>query len=148
MNDKQKVAITTGSWVRGVIVIALAYAFFLVGKFVLVLIASIVIASALEPVTLWAKRRNVPRLPTVIFFYAMAAVLLAGFFYFLLLPLIGEVSSFIKTMTVYSNSVVNGSVLSGMFETQNIFGGFDTPVLIGELNNYLNAFSSFLSQGV
>ncbi len=148
MDDKQKVAITMGSWVRGVIVLALAYAFFLVGKFVLVLIASIVIASALESVTLWAKRRNVPRLLTIIFVYIMAAVFAAGFFYFLLLPLIGEVSSFINTLTVYSNSVVNGSVLSGMFQTQDIFGGFDTPALLGELNTYLNVLSDFLSRGI
>lgn len=148
MDDKQKIAITTGSWVRGVIVLALAYAVFMVSNFLLVLVAAIVIASALEPVTLWAKRKNIPRVPTVIVVYIIGFILLAGFFYFLLLPLIGEVSSFVRTLTVYSNSVVNGSVLSGMFETQNIFGDFDTPALIGELNNYLNSFSNFLSQGV
>lgn len=148
MDDKQKIAITTGSWMRLVIVLALAYAFFLVGRFVLVLIASIVIASALESVTLWAKRRNIPRLPAVISVYIMAAVLFAGFFYFMLLPLIGEVSSFIKTLTVYSNSVVNESILSSMFRTQGIFGNFDTPALIGELNTYLNTLSGFLSQGI
>lgn len=148
MEEKQKVAITMGSWVRAVIVFALAYAFFQVGRFVLVLIAAIVIASALESVTLWAKRRNIPRLPTVISVYIMTAIFLAGFFYFLLLPLIGEVSSFINTLTVYSNSVVSGGVLSEMFKTQNVFGGFDTPALIGELNTYLNAFSGFLSQGI
>jgi len=148
MEDKRKVTITMGSWVRGVIVLALAYAFFLVGKFVLVLIASIVIASSLEPMTLWAKRKSIPRLPTVIFIYFMTAVFLAGFFYFLLLPLIGEVSGFINTLTVYSNSVVNGSILSGMFKTQEIFGGFDTPALIGQLNTYLNGLSDFLSQGI
>ncbi|MEK7227351.1 MAG: AI-2E family transporter [Patescibacteria group bacterium] len=148
MDDKQKVAITMGSWVRGVIVLALAYAFFLVGRFVLVLIASIVIASALESVTLWAKRRNVPRLPTIIFVYIVTAVFLAGFFYFLFLPLIGEGSSFINTLTIYSNSVANDSILSGMFQTQDVFGGFDAPALIGELSTYLNTLSDFLSRGI
>jgi predicted PurR-regulated permease PerM len=148
MDERGKIAITTGSWVRGVIVVVLAYAFFQVSQFILVLIAAIVLASAIEPVTLWARRRNIPRLPTVVFVYIVTAIFLAGFFYFLLLPLIGEVSSFIKTLTIYSNSVVNGSVLSGMFQTQNIFGGLDTPALIGELNTYLNEFAGFLSQGV
>lgn len=148
MGDKQKIAITTGSWVRGMVVLAIAYALFLVSEFVLVVIASVVIASAIEPVTGWAKRRNIPRLPMVLLVYIGSALVLAGLFYFLLLPLIGEMSSFIKTLTIYSNSVVSGGILSEMFRTQNLFGGLDTPVLIRELSSYLNSLASFLSQGV
>lgn len=146
--ERQKLVITTESWVRLVIVLALAYAFFQVSRFILVLIASIVIASAIEPVTMWARRRAIPRLPAVFSVYVIAALFLSGFFYFLLLPLIGEVSGFIKTLTVYSNAIVNDSVLSEMFKTQNVFGGLDTPALIGELSSYLNSWSAFLSQGI
>ena len=144
----EKLSITTESWARGVMVIVLAYALFQVSDFILVVVASIIIASAIEPFTQWAKRRRVPRLPTVIFVYVIGALFLAGFFYFLLLPLIGEVSSFIRTLTIYSNSIVNDSVLSGMFETQDIFGRIDTRGLLSDLNSYLNNFSSFLSQGI
>jgi len=148
MEERQKIAITTGSWVRLMIIVALAYAFWQIAGFILVVIASIVIASAVEPITLWAKRRNVPRLPTVISVYIMGAILLSGFFYFLLLPLIGEVASFIKTLTVYSNAIANESILSNMFESQNVFGGVDTAEIIGEFSGYLNNWSQFLSQGV
>lgn len=148
MSDNQKLAITTGSWVRGVVVVALALAIYQIGGFVLVVVASIVIASAIEPFTQWVRRRGIPRLPAVVFVYVVGAALLAGFFYFLLLPLIGEVSSFIKTLTVYSNSLTNGSILSSMFESQRVFGGLDTPAVMREINGYLNTFSEFLSQGV
>lgn len=144
----KRMVISTDSWVRLVIVVALAYAFILVANFILVLIASIVIASAIEPVTLWAKRRDMPRVPSVVFVYIMGALFLSGFFYFLLLPLIGEVSSFIKTLTIYSNAVVSGNVLSEMFATQNVFGGLDTPALISQLSSYLNSWSQFLSRGI
>lgn len=146
--SKERMAITTGSWVRGVVVVALAYAFYQLSSFILVLITAIVIASAVEPAAVWARKRNIPRLPMVIFVYITAAVLFAGFFYFLLLPLIGEVSSFVRTLTVYSNSLTNGSILSGMIETQRLFGDLDTPAVMTELNTYLNDFSKFLSQGV
>jgi len=146
--EKQRLSITTGSWVKGVLVLAVAYMVLQVTQFILVLIASIVIASAIEPVALWAKKRGVPRLPVVITMYAVLAVLLSGFFYFLLLPLIGEVSVLVRTLTVYSNAVVNDSVLSGMFETQSIFGTFDTSTLIGEMSSYLNSLSQFLSRGI
>lgn len=144
----EKISITTASWVRGAIVVGLAYAAYRISDFILVVIASIIIASAIEPVTQWARRRNLPRLLAVISVYVISALFFAVFFYFLLLPLMGEISSFIRTLTVYSNSIVNNNVLSSMFETQDIFGAIDTRGLLSDLNSYLNDFSKFLSQGV
>ncbi len=146
--ERQKIDISLMSWVRLFVVLFLAYALFQVWQFILVLIASIVIASAVEPVTVWAKKQNVPRIPAVVFVYVMVALLLSTFFYFLLLPLIGEVSGFVKTLTIYSNSVVNDSVLSSMFQNQGIFGGIDTSAVVGQLSTYLNGWSNFLSHGV
>lgn len=137
-----------GSWVRGVAVLAITYALFLISDLILVVIASVVIASAIEPAASWAKRRNIPRLPAVLLVYIFLALILAGLFYFLLLPLVGEISSFIRTLTVYSNSITSGGILSDMFRTQNLFGGFDTPIIIKELSSYLNSLAVFLSQGV
>src|SRR3989344_6051508 len=146
--SKQKWEITIGSWVRGVVVVAIAYALYLVTEFILVVIASVVIASAIEPAVGWAKKRNIPRLLAVFLVYLVSALMLAGLFYFLLLPLVGEISSFIRTLTIYSNSVTSGGILSDMFRTQNLFGGLDTPILIRELSARLNSLASFLSQGV
>ncbi|MEK7148109.1 MAG: AI-2E family transporter [Patescibacteria group bacterium] len=146
--EKEKIAITTGSWVRLVVVLALAYAFIIVANFILILIASIVVASAVEPITLWTKRKGMPRVPTVISIYIITAIFLSGFFYFLLLPLLGEVGSFIKTLTVYSNALTSGNVLSTMFENQNVFGGLDTPAIVSQVSMYLNEWSQFLSKGI
>lgn len=148
MNSDRKLDITTMSWVRGAIVVALVYALFLVREFMLVIIASVIIASAIEPAARWAKNKRIPRLPIVLLVYLGSALLLAGLFYFLLLPLIGEISNFIKTITIYSNSVTSGGVLSDLFKTQNVFGGLDTPVILRELSSYLNSITTFLSQGV
>jgi predicted PurR-regulated permease PerM len=146
--EKQKISITMGSWLNGAVVVALALALYKVSGLLLALVASIVIASAIEPATLWARRQNIPRLPAVVAIYALTAILFSGFFYFLLLPLIGEISGFVKTLTIYSDSVMNDSILSGMFETQNVFAGLDTPVIFNEISNYLSSFSQFLSQGI
>src|SRR3989344_1590678 len=149
MNEqKQQWEITTGSWIRGAVVVALAYALFLIRDFVLVVVASVVIASSIEPAANWAKKRNIPRLAMVLLVYIVSALVFAGLFYFLLLPLVGEISNFIRTLTIYSNSVTSGGILSDMFRTQNLFGGLDTPVLIRELSSYLNSWSNFLSQGI
>jgi len=147
-NNYQKWEITLGSWARGAVVVALVYGLYLISGFVLVVIASIVIASAIEPVASWTKQRNIPRLPTVLLVYIILALLLAGLFYFLLLPLVGEISNFIRTLTIYSNSVTDGGILSEMFRTQNIFGGLDTPIVIKQLSSLLNSLAGFLSQGI
>ena len=144
----QRLTITTGSWVRLAAIVALSYAFFRVHQFLLGVVVSVVLASAIEPVILWARRQSIPRLPTVIAVYFLTALCLSGFFYFLLLPLIGEVAGFVKTLTIYTNSIESDSILSGMFETQNVFSGIDTPAIIGDVSSYLNDFSSFLSRGV
>lgn len=148
MNNAQKWEITMGSWIKGAIVVAIAYALYQVSDLVLVIIASVVIASAIEPAIVAAKKQGIPRLPAVLLVYLFSAVVFAALFYFLLLPLVGEISSFIRTLTIYSNSVMNGGILSEMFRTQNLFGGFDTPIVIKELSAQLNALSGFLSQGV
>ncbi|MDP2642120.1 MAG: AI-2E family transporter [bacterium] len=148
MDGKQRISITTASWVRALVVLAIGYALYLVSEFILVIIASVVIASSIEPATSWAKRRGIPRLPMVLLVYMVSALIVAGLFYFLVLPLIGEMSSFIRTFTIYSSSVTNGGVLSDMFKTQNLFSSIDTPILIRELTSNLNSLSDFFSQGI
>ncbi len=123
-------------------------AFFQISQLILVLLTAIIIASAIEPIAIWAHRQGFPRVPSVIAVYLGTAIALSGFFYFLLLPLIEEVSGFIRTLTIYSNAIVNDSLLSGMFTTQHVFGDLNTPEVVGQFSTYLSTFSDFLSQGV
>lgn len=143
----QKWEISTTSWIRGVLVIALAYAIFQVRELVLVVLTAIVIASAIEPVVAWARRRGVPRLPMVLLIFILVALALLIIFYYLLMPLIADMANFIRTLSIYSSSINSGGVLSDLFKTQNLFGGLDTPAVVRELSTYLNSFKDFLSQG-
>lgn len=144
----QRINITLGSWAKGVLVVLLASLLYKVADVALLIFTALVISAAIEPILRLAKSHRIPRLPAVIAVYAAAAGFISVCFYFLLLPLIDQIASFVKTLTVYSNSFTNDSILSGLFTTQHVFGGLQTPALMGELSNYLNAFSQFLSQGV
>lgn len=148
METRQKLDITLASWIRAGLVLAIGYALFLIGDLVLVLITSVVIASAIEPVAIWAKKKNIPRLPAVISVYVLSALGLVALFYYLVMPLASEVSGLIRTLTIYFNSISDGGLLSEMFKTQNVFGGFDTPAIVKELSTQLNSLTSFLSQGI
>ena len=148
METRQKIDITLASWVRAGLVLAIGYALFLISDLVLALITSIVIASAIEPVAIWARKRNIPRLPAVISVYVLSALGLVALFYYLVMPLASEVSGLIRTLTIYFNSVSDGGLLSEMFKTQGVFGGFDTPAIVKELSSQLNSLTNFLSQGI
>ncbi len=120
--------ISTGSWIRGVVVVALAFAAYMIRDVFLVILASIVIASAVEPAASWAKKRGVPRLPTILGVYIVSAILFAGLFYFLFLPLLGEVSGFISNISGYTNSLSAGS-LGSSFDIANISEQINTMLL-------------------
>lgn len=130
--EKRRMVITTGSWVRGVVVVALAAALYLIRDIALVILASIVIASAIEPAAGWAKRKGIPRLPTILGVYVILALLLAGLFYFLFIPLVSEISGFIVQFPEYV----------GSFGGSTPFGaGFSVADILEQMNALLLSFS-------
>ncbi len=147
-SKSNRLSISLGSWAKAALVVVLTYALYRIAGTVLVLLTALVISAAIEPIIRFAKSCRIPRLPSVIAIYVLAAGFISVFFYFLFLPLVDEISSFIKTLTIYSNSFNNDSVLSNLFANQHVFGGIQTPAIMGELSTYLNSFSQFLSQGV
>lgn len=144
----QPTSITLASWARLAVVGIFVYLLFQVAEVILVILTTIAISTAIEPALRWAYHKGVPRILSVITIYAGAVVALSLFFYFLFLPLVDEVSSFVRTLTVYSNAMMEDGVLSQLFTNQHIFGGIQTPALMEELSTYLNSFSDFLSQGI
>ncbi len=111
-------------------------------------VAAVVIASAIEPVISWAKNQGIKRVPAVVSIFVGSALLAISLSYFLIVPLVGDMYGLIRTLTIYSNSMLEGGVLSSIFQTQNVFGGFNVPIILSEVSSYLDSFVEFLSQGV
>lgn len=147
-DDARKLTITTGSWVRGAIVVALAYALFLIGNFLLVLVTSIVIASAVEPAAVWARRKNIPRIPTVFAVYVSVAIIMAGLFYFLFLPLLSETADFAATLPTYSHTVSTEGSFANALGPGGVLGGFSDGFSANDIVAYLNSLVSSVSSGV
>ncbi|MBX4189234.1 AI-2E family transporter [Candidatus Parcubacteria bacterium] len=137
MMKTEKVIITSGSWARGVLVVAIAVALFLIRDLILVILASIVIASAVEPAAEWAKKRRIPRLPTILGLYILMATAFAGLFYFLLLPLVGEFSTFIGQFPEYASS----------FSKDSLLGGASQVLSVGDVVAQINTLLISFSQG-
>lgn len=143
--EKVKTVISTGSWVRGVVVVVVALALFTIRDLILVLLTSIVIASAVEPVAIWAKTKRLPRVPAILGLYISTAIVFAGIFYFLFLPLLGEVSTFIKSFPEYSQTLAEDPAFSNAFGSTSLFGQVSQSIpvndIVNEVNKYIVSFS-------
>ena len=126
----------------------LFWVLFLLKDLVLVLLLSIVVASAVEPGTQWFVRRGVPRLFSVILIYLLTATLFFSLIFFLLLPLLSESSEFLKNSTSYfnvnllSSTIANNDFLSSQPIIAGFTSGFDLEQLIGNINSIVANISS------
>ncbi len=115
----------------------------------MVILAAIVIASAIEPGTRWFVTRRVPRVLSVLIIYLGIVILFVATFYFLLLPLVGESLDFLQTLPEYSTVLTQSATSTAGQVSQNIFQGFSEsfslPQIIGKINSTLaNISSGFL----
>ncbi len=140
------VSITTGTIVRTVLVLIGFYILYLIVDILLVMLAAIVIASAVEPGTRWFTERKVPRVVGVLLIYLAAALLFFVSFYFLLLPLFKESVQFLQTLPEYSEALSQSESLEvGTFTPQGILGGISNSFSLAELVQEMNALVNDLS---
>lgn len=108
MNDKERdinISISSGTIFKAIIIILLVVLFFVVKDLVLVVLTSIVLASAIEPLIVWMKKLRVRRLPAVIITYLVLALTFSCVIYFFVPPLVADTSSFLGAVPKYLDSI-------------------------------------------
>jgi len=128
-NQPILISITPGAVLRFVSIILLFYFLFVVRDLVLVLLTSVVLASAVEPFAAWFVSKKIPRVIAVLIIYLTALISMAGIFYFFVPTLIGEIRSLIANLPDYVNTF---SDKAGLLNS------------IPEVNGFLNNLSSGL----
>lgn len=140
--------ISVGTIAKVIIVGLLFWVFFILRDLVLVILLSIVVASAVEPGAQWLIRRRIPRLFSVIIIYLTIAVCLIGLIYFLLVPLLSESSDFLRNFPAYFNvssftdTIADSDFLhTGSFVT-GLTNSIDLEDLIGQINTIIGSITS------
>ncbi len=154
MNDKNiRVTITSGTITKAVLILLFVAFLYYIKDIVLVVLAAIVIASAIEPATNWCGRYRIRRLPATVGIYVTIGLLLAGFFIFFVPSLLNEALTYvsnlpdsisfadrsfsIKDFIETSKYAITGTG-AGAFKTATIiFGGALSFVLMVVLSFYL-----------
>jgi predicted PurR-regulated permease PerM len=110
---QQEIRISSGTIIRAILFVLLFIGIYILRDIVLVLLAAVVIASAIEPAAQWLENKGVPRIPGVLAMYLFVAAVIAGIFYFLIPPLVSDISQLIAEAPEYINSLQVGLQGSG-----------------------------------
>lgn len=162
-NREIRININSGSMVKGLVWVLFFFLLYYIRDLVMVVLASVVIASSIEPFTLWFIRHKVGRLPAVIIMYIALAGLLVSIFYFFLPPLLNDASRFLSTAPQYLDSIAiwdplqEGSLTESKLAVQSfsqdlnqsrqVVEGFSSGLSLSQIISNVKVAISSISQG-
>ncbi len=112
MNDKKlTLEISTGSILKFLLLAVLLWFLYELRNVIAVLLFSVVIASAIEPVAHWFQSYKIPRIIGVLFLFIATFSVLGFIFYLIMPPLLSEIAGFLLDLPRY---------LEANFEPQGI----------------------------
>jgi len=137
-------SISAGTMIKFVLICLVFWALFVVKEIILVVLTSVVIASAIEPITKWFVKHRVPRLPSVIIVYLIIALLLIASVYFLVLPFLSDTANFLKNIPFYFNETTFSQI--GQNDLFQPFSSLKDAIkledIIYNINNFVQSLSS------
>ena len=103
MNEKNIIInISSGTFLRAILLGLLFVLLYILRDLVLVLLTSVVIASAIEPATRLFAKYRVPRIPAVIFVYVFIVAFIVMVLYLFIPPFLNEFSSLSSSLPLRS----------------------------------------------
>ena len=93
-----KISITTGTLFRAMLVLLFFVLLFYLRGVLLVLLTAVVIASSIEPFTVWLQKLRIPRLIAVILLYIVLSIGFVGIFYFFVPSLLSDTANFLRAV--------------------------------------------------
>lgn len=92
------ISLTSGSVIRGFLVVLLFLGLYYIKDIVLVVLAAVVVASSIEPATKWFGRKGIRRLPAVILVYAFLVASLVVLLVFFVPSLLNETVTYLNNL--------------------------------------------------
>ncbi|MDB5190098.1 MAG: hypothetical protein JWN49_424 [Parcubacteria group bacterium] len=105
MKPDSSISITSGTFIRAIIVGAVAYALWTLRGLVLLVLTAIVIASAIEPGVAFLVRNRIPRVLSVLLMYLTVFGAFFGIVYFFLPPILADAQGILSVIPQYLDSL-------------------------------------------
>ncbi len=146
------ISITTSTIVKAILVLLLFWTLYYLRDLVLIILTSIVIASAIEPLTSWFMKWKIPRVPAVIIIYITAFTLLLGLMgWFLPLvfddffKLVNTIPQFIKSISFDEYMSSGPAIILNKFK-DSLASGFSFGDLLPAISNVVEGTSDGVVQ--
>lgn len=147
MTDLRLTRISTETFVRGVLIVLLVYALFLLRGTIVLVLAAIVIASFVEAGVRFFRRHGVRRTLSVPIIFVIGIVIIFAIFYSFVPIIFTELSSVISIITKYVPSVpqIDQSTIDGASKFVTAFSG---KLSLTDILANIKVVASSLSAGV
>lgn len=91
-------SLTTGTLFRAALVVLFFALIFYIRNIILVVLTAVVIASAIEPLTVWLGKFRISRLPAVLMTYIVMSLVFIGVFYSFVPSLLSDTAQFLRSV--------------------------------------------------
>ena len=105
MKPDSVISVSTGTFIRAIVIGALTYALWELRGLVLLVLTAIVIASAIEPGVAFLTRYRFPRVLAVLFMYVAVFGSVFAIFYFFIPPILNDAQGLISQIPQYLGSL-------------------------------------------
>ena len=149
MDKGNIIGINSGTIIRFIAIVLGFVALYFLRDILLVVVLSVVVASAIEPSTKWLVRRDVPRLLSVLLTYLLLMIFAIGVLYFLFLPILSETANFLSSLPSYLGDlkVWNPIESSEFLSSQPGLGSISENFSLVDIVNYLDGVIKNISNG-
>lgn len=147
-SNEKIIQISSGTIIKALLIVVSFVALYYLRDIALVVLLSIIIASATEPGTQWFLRRRVPRVLAVLVIYSVAVLALVLVFYFLFLPLLNQSASFLSGLPGYLgelqvwNPLQDNELLSANSTIEGFSQNFSLSQIVDQINTTITSLSN------
>jgi predicted PurR-regulated permease PerM len=114
------ITITTGSIVRGILLVLLVALLYFLRDIVMIVVTAIVIASSVEPAVQALIRRGISRLFSVILTYAIIVAAFVGILFLFIPPVLGDMAGFLQGLPAQLSSINISEATHGLIPFGNV----------------------------
>lgn len=134
MQERVEWTVSAGTLFKIFAAFVVAVALYTIRDLVLIVIASVVIATAVEPFTVFFGRYRIPRVISIIFAILALLAAFSVVFYFFLPPLFNEFSGFVGSFPEYLGFIDGlDETLENLIGVQNILSDVTAPLADGDV---------------
>lgn len=123
-SSRPVISISTGAVAKAILFALFIWLLFVIKDIILIVLVSVVIASAVEPAARWLGRFRLPRTPAVLLVYLLAFAILFSFIPLFFIPVLGDLIEVSATLPEKLGSLQFLSAPGGFFSTLSQFNYF------------------------